>query len=729
MRQVLQHLRTGQMELTSAPSPQGGRGQVLVQTTASLISAGTERMLVEFSKGNLLQKARSQPDKVKQVLDKMKTDGLLPTLEAVFSKLDEPLPLGYCNAGVILDCPGGEAHGFAPGDRVASNGPHAEIVSVPHNLCAKVPDGVLDEEATFTVLASIALQGIRLANPTLGERFVVFGLGLIGLLTVQLLRANGCEVLGVDFNPERLKLAEGFGAATVNLSAGADPVTAALAWTGGVGADGVIITASAKTDEIMHQAAEASRKRGRIVLVGVVGLNLRRDDFYKKELSFQVSCSYGPGRYDESYEQGGQDYPLPYVRWTEQRNFEAVLGLMKSGALDVKALITHRFALDRALEAYEAIQNDPSALGVVLEYPTEGMRETVVKVKRQTPEGRSESRRRIAANGGSRPTSHEQACVGVIGAGGFAKAVLIPAIVKTNARLAWVANRTGMTATHVGRKFGAERATSDYRQVLEDLAVNAVFIAVGHDAHARMVCEALEAGKHVFVEKPLALNEEQLSQVSEAYQSAQGLELMVGFNRRFSPHVVQIKKMLAGRAEPLCMNTTVNAGFIPADHWTQNPERGGGRIIGEGCHFIDLLAFLAGSPVVSVSAVTVGQGAIKNDKMSIQLEFADGSIGTVNYFANGSKSYPKESLEVFSDGRVLRMDNFRLTTGYGFKGFRKLKTWRQDKGHAAEVAAFVARVEKGGQPLISFEQLVNVTRASFAAMESAQSGQRVWLTD
>jgi len=698
------------MELAELPCPQAGKGSVLIETRASLISPGTERMLVEFSQANLIQKARQQPDKVKQVLQKIKTDGLMPTLEAVFRKLDEPLPLGYCNAGVVLEV-GPGVHDLQPGDRVLSNGNHAEVVCVPRNLCAKIPDGVSDEQASFAVLASIALQGIRLARPTFGEKFIVFGLGLLGLLAVQLLRANGCEVLAVDLNAGRLKLAERFGAKTVDVAAGGDPVATARAWTAGQGVDGALIAAAAKGDDIVHQAAESCRKRGRIVLVGVVGLNLRRADFYEKELSFQVSCSYGPGRYDEQYEQGGHDYPPAYVRWTEQRNFEAVLAAMRAGRLCVDDIITHRRPFAEALSAYETVQNDGNALGVVLQYGGEVDR---------TPA--------ITVTGDSTEPAKKGVTVGVIGAGGFARGVLLPLLAKTPARLACLADLDAAAAGHAASKFGAGRAVTDYKLLLDDPQLDAVFVVVGHHLHARFVCEALEAGKHVFVEKPLAMNAEELAQVAQTLQTTTGQTLMVGFNRRFSQHIVKIRQLLSGRSEPLCMNFTVNAGFIPPDHWTQDPRRGGGRIIGEACHFIDLLSHLAGSPVTTVSAMTVGDGvAVRDDKMSIVLGFADGSVGTVNYFANGSKSYPKEMLEVFSDGRVVRMENFRKTFGYGFGGFRKFKTMRQDKGHRSEIAAFVDHLGSGGDPPIPFNQLENATRASFAAVESAQVRQTIEL--
>lgn len=699
------------MDLAEVPCAQAGRGQVLIQTRASLISAGTERMLVEFSKANLIQKARQQPDKVKQVLDKIRADGLVPTLEAVFRKLDQPLPLGYCNAGVVLEVGQGVTD-LLPGDRVVSNGNHAEVVCVPRHLVAKVPQNVADEAAAFTVLSSIALQGIRLLEPSLGEKVMVFGMGLIGLVTVQLLKSSGCDVLAVDLNSQRLEIAEQFGARTVDLSTGADPITVAKAWTAEHGVDGVIITACAKTDELIHQAAESCRKRGRVILVGVVGLNLRRSDFYEKELTFQVSCSYGPGRYDDAYEQGGHDYPLGYVRWTEGRNFEAVLAAMATGALDIRSLITHRYRLDDAVKAYEAIENDPSALGIILEYNGSVDRATTVRVMQRPAE----------ATG--------QAVVGVIGAGNFAKAVLLPTLAKTQGQVAYIADLDGAVARHAAAKFGAEKAVTDYRRILGDERVRAVFVVTSHNTHARFICEALEAGKHVFVEKPLCLSEDELEKIESTVVRHPATIVMVGFNRRFSAHAKKIKTLLTGRAGPLCMTMTVNAGEIPADHWTQDPERGGGRIVGEACHFIDLLSYLADCPVVTVGAARVGEGpAVRDDKMAIILTFADGSVGTINYFANGCKRYPKERLDLFCDGKVLSLDNFRVTQGFGFAGFSKFKTFRQDKGHAAEIQAFVDRVASGGDPLIPYEQLVNVTRASFAAVAGAGEHRIVRLSE
>ncbi len=722
MKQILQNLKTGATEIVEVPVSAVGRGQVLIRTSRTLVSAGTERMLVEFGKAGWIEKARQQPEKVKQVIDKIRTDGLMPTVEAVFNKLDEPIPLGYCNAGVILEVGAGVTD-LQPGDRVASNGPHAEVVCVSLNLCAKIPHQVSDEEGAFAVLVSIALQGVRLAAPTLGERFMVFGLGLVGLLTVQILRANGCPVLAVDVSETRLRLAEGFGAEIVDLAKGTDPAAAALAWSSGKGVDGVLIAASAKGDDIVHQAAQACRKRGRIVLVGVVDLNLKRSDFYEKELTFQVSCSYGPGRYDEKYEQSGQDYPIGFVRWTEQRNFEAVLEAMRTGQLRVKDLITHRIPLEKASEAYDKLLHDPTALGIVIEYPNLSKENISQQVVNHTIIAKTSEKL------DSRLRWNDRVNVGIIGAGNYARSTLLPALSRTKSAIVAVADINGVAAAHAARKFKAGKAVSDYRQILDDPGIQAVFVLVGHHLHARFVCEALEAGKHVFVEKPLALNESELSEVISLYSALSTQHsalplLMVGFNRRFSPHTVKIKELLAGRTDPLTMTMTVNAGFIPPEHWTQDPERGGGRIIGEGCHFIDLLSYLAESPIVTVSSQMIGGTAlVRDDKMSILIGFADGSVGTVHYFANGSKSYPKERLEVFGDGRVIRMENFRLTIGYGFKGFRSFRTWRQDKGHRAEIAAFVDALANGGAPLIPFDAIVNVTRASFAAVESALTGK------
>ncbi len=723
MRQILQSLATGQTELVDVPCPSVGHGQILVQSRVSLVSAGTERMLVEFGKASLLEKARKQPDKVRQVLDKVKTDGLIPTLAAVRSKLDQPIPLGYCNVGTVLEV-GTGVDDFQPGDRVASNGPHAEIVSVSKNLCAKIPDGVSDESAAFTVLGSIGLQGVRLAQPTLGEAFVVSGLGLIGLVTVQLLKAHGCRVLGLDYSPSRLELARKMGAETFNLSHG-DPVAVATQFSRGRGVDGVLITAATESDEPVHQAAQMCRRRGRIVLVGVVGLKLSRSDFYEKELSFQVSCSYGPGRYDADYEQGGIDYPVGFVRWTEQRNFEAMLDMMAEGQIDPASLITHRFPIDNAIDAYGLISSKQPSLGVLLEYPRPTEQTTPV-LRRQTV--------RLHVPRQSRQSTATR--VAIIGAGNYASQVLIPAFKKSGASLACVASRNGLTAAYAARKFGFEHATSNLDSVMADPRIDAIVIATRHDSHANLACQALEAGKHVFVEKPLALNVTDLDCVLATYDrvtkanSGHAPILTVGFNRRFAPQIQRMQSLLKELHEPKSFIMTVNAGGIPRDHWVHDPLTGGGRVIGEGCHFIDLIRFLCDSPIVSVQATTFGREsatAIRDDKMSITLSFADGSFGTVHYLANGHRSLSKERLEVFCAGRVIQLDNFRKMRAFGWNNFHRMNLWQQDKGHVAEVAAFLKSIELGGPPPISIDDIEEVTRVSFDAVRAAETQQVIHL--
>ncbi len=710
MKQILQNLKNGVTELAEVPCPSAGRGSLLISTTCSLVSAGTERMLVDFGKAGLLAKARQQPDKVRMVLDKVRTDGLMPTVAAVRNKLDQPLPLGYCNVGRVLEAGAGVA-GFAPGDRVASNGKHAEVVRVPVNLCVRVPDGVSDEQAAFTVVGAIALQGIRLARPTLGETVVVTGLGLIGLLTVQLLRANGCRVLGIDFDSRKLEVARQFGAETVNLAVGEDPLAVAERFSRGRGVDAVLITAATKSSEPVHQAALMCRKRGRIVLVGVTGLELSRADFFEKELSFQVSCSYGPGRYDPAYEEQGQDYPIGFVRWTEQRNFEAVLDMLADGRLDVAPLISHRFPLEQAAEAYQVVGGSEPSLGILLHYPAADQGENALALaalrRREVPLAAA-SVAVVAAPAGA-------VSLAFIGAGNYATAVLIPAFKAAGAHLQTVASSTGVSGLHAGRKFGFAATTTDTAGVLVDPAVQAVVITTRHDSHARLVCAALQAGKHVFVEKPLCLTLAELNEIEAAYSALSTQHsalplLMVGFNRRFAPQVQKIKGLLAAVTGPKAMVMTVNAGAIPPDHWTQDPAAGGGRIIGEACHFIDLLRFLAAAPI-SDHRILAMQSAT-NDTATIQLAFADGSLGTIHYFANGSKSFPKERLEIFAAGRVLQLDNFRRLTGHGWPGFSKMNLWRQDKGQQACAAAFIKTLQQGGQAPIPLAEILEVSRVA-----------------
>lgn len=699
MKQVLQNLSTGQTELVNAPVLQGRKGALLIDTTVSLISTGTERMLVDFGRSGLLAKARSQPEKVRQVLDKVATEGLMTTLDAVRAKLAQPLPLGYSAVGVVRES---GFDGFRPGDRVVSNGPHADVVLVGGRLCAHIPDDVSDEAAAFTVVASIGLQGIRLAEPTLGECYVVTGAGLIGLLVVQMLRAQGCRVLAIDFDPAKLELARRFGAEVCNPAIGEDPVAAGMAFSRGAGVDGVIITASTQSSDPVAQAAHMSRKRGRIVLVGVTGLELNRADFYEKELSFQVSCSYGPGRYDPAYEEAGNDYPVGFVRWTEQRNFEAVLDLMASGALDVRPLVSHCFPFEQAAAAYETLAADKGALGILLKYEHEVEPRHARKVE-------------LAANIASEKSG--AAITGFIGAGNYASRMLIPAFKAAGAQLHTVVSAGGTNAVIQGRRMGFAAASSDTDAVMVDPAMDTIAIATRHDSHARLVVQALNVGKHVFVEKPLALTLDELGEVEAAHDRA-GRHLMVGFNRRFAPQVQKMKHLLGTVAAPKTFVMVMNAGAIPANHWTQDPKVGGGRIIGEACHYIDLMRFLADAPITSVAAKSMGASdaeAIAEDKAVITLGFADGSFGTIHYLANGGASFPKERIEVFTAGRTLQLDNFRKLRGFNWPGFRKLNLWRQDKGQEACAAAFIAAIRTGSPQPIPAHELFEVARVTIEA--------------
>ena len=702
MKQIIQSFKTGATILEEVPAPQIKRGAVLIQTTRSLVSLGTERMLVEFGKSNLISKARQQPDKVKQVLDKIKTEGLVPTLEAVFNKLGEPLPLGYCNVGRVIAVGEGVSE-FKVGDRVASNGQHAEFVCIPKNLVAQIPNEVSDDEAVFTVIGSIGLQGIRLLNPTLGETIVVVGLGLIGLLTAQLLVANGCRVIGVDIDESKLELSKEWGVIPFNPKSG-DVVKFVEGITGGIGADGVIITASAKTDEIVSQAARMSRKRGRIILVGVIGLNLSRAEFYEKELSFQVSCSYGPGRYDEDYEIRGNDYPLAFVRWTEKRNFEAILEAIASKKLVVDKMITEIIPLDSFQTIYGEIGSSNS-IASILSYKEEHIDNpsNTIQLKKTSFNG-------------------TKGVIGIVGAGNFTKMTMLPALKGSGAFYKYIASQGGVSGTAIAQKYGFSHSTTNYLEILADQEVDLLLITTRHNLHANMTVESLRAGKHVFVEKPLALNTAELESVIQA-QQVSGKTITVGFNRRFSPHTEKMKNLLG--SSPMNIVATMNAGFIPANVWIHDLKVGGGRIVGEACHFIDLITFLTGSKIKAVCMNAMGINPEENtDNATILLKYENGSTGVINYFSNGSKTYAKERVEVYSQERTLVMDNFRKTEGFGFKGFSKLKT-SLDKGHKNQFHSLINKVQNGGAPLIPMEDLINTSKASFAAIESLKTGSWV----
>lgn len=701
MKQIIQSFKTGETILEDVPAPIVKKGSLFIQTSHSLVSLGTERMLVEFGKSNLISKALQQPDRVKQVLSKIKTDGLKPTLEAVFNKLEQPLPLGYCNVGKVIAIGEGVSE-FKIGDRVASNGHHAEFVCVPKNLVAKIPDQVTDEEAAFTVVASIGLQGLRLLNPTFGETIVVTGMGLIGLITAQLLIANGCRIIGLDYDEEKLKLAASWGVITCNPSKD-DAVKFVEQQTHGIGADGVIITASTKTDEVISQAALMSRKRGRIILIGVIGLKLSRAEFYEKELSFQVSCSYGPGRYDEDYEQKGNDYPLPFVRWTEKRNFEAILQSISSGKLQVKGMITELVDLADYQKIYSNISNRGS-IASIIKYP-------------QANKGSEIFSNTVKLSNGSFKGS--KGIIGIIGAGNFTKMTMLPALKGSGACYKYIASAGGVTGTSLAKKYHFSHSTTDSKVIFQDDEVDLVMITTRHSQHAQQVVDALKAGKHVFVEKPLALNQEELNSIIETHQQSSGANkptVNVGFNRRFSPHSIAIKKALGNG--PMNIIATMNAGFIPANVWVHDLRVGGGRIIGEACHFIDLCNYFTGSKVISVCMSSMGTQPQENtDNACILLKFGDGSNAVINYFANGSKAYSKERIEVYSQERTIVMDNFRKTEAFGFKGFSSLKT-TLDKGHKTQFHELIQRIKTGGDPLISFDNIVNTTKASFAAIQS-----------
>ena len=711
MKQILQSLKDGTTQISEIPRPSIKNGEVLIETSSTLVSAGTERMLVDFGKANWLNKARQQPDKVKMVLEKVKTDGLATTIDAVKSKIDQPLPLGYCNVGKVLQV-GRSVDSFNVGQRVVSNGQHAQVVSVPKNLCAVVPDNVSDEAASFTVLGAIGLQGIRLVNPTVGECVVVIGLGLIGLLTVQMLRASGCRVLGVDFDSSRLAMAKKFGSEVVNPGEGEDVLAKAQDFSRGRGVDAVIITASTQSSEPVSQAAHMCRKRGRIVLVGVTGLELSRADFYEKELTFQVSCSYGPGRYDPNYEDKGFDYPAGFVRWTEQRNFEAFLDLLSSGAVNVEPLISHKFDIEEATKAYDLLSSREPSLGIVLNY-----RDDQSKLNKTVEI--ADAKTSVAnAKDSTVHASDKQVKISFIGAGNYAGRVLIPAFKQAGSKLATLVSQGGVSSVHFGKKHGFKNASTDVDETLSDSSTDAVIIATRHNSHASQVLSALKADKHVFCEKPLCLTETELNDIESLASSKPSLKIMVGYNRRFAPQVKKMRDLLSSVSQPKSFIMTMNAGMIPAEHWTQDPAVGGGRIVGEACHYIDLMRYLADSPIVNVQARRMGTpdaSGIADDKATIILSFADGSFGTVNYLANGASSFPKERIEVFAGGRVLQLDNFRKLTAFGWPGFKKMNLWKQDKGQVNCAKAFIQAIQTGEQSPIPHSEIFEVARETLRA--------------
>ncbi len=751
MKQLLQSYRTGELWLAEVPAPRCASGGVVVRTRFSVISAGTEKMLMELAKKSLLAKARARPDLVKRVVAKARVEGIGPALRKALAKLDEPVCLGYSASGDVVEA-GVEAGGLRPGDRVAVGGggyaTHAEFNFVPRNLCVRVPEGVSHADAAFATVGAVAVQGVRQASPLLGEHVVVIGLGLLGLLTVQILKANGCAVLGVDPDSNRADLAKKLGADAVAVS---DVEGASEAFTSGRGADAVIIAAASSDNGPIETAARVSRQKGRVVAVGLVGLDVPRDAFFRKELDLRLSMSYGPGRYDPAYEEGGTDYPLPYVRFTEQRNMESFLYLVEQGKATPQALVTHVEPFENALDAYAALigagagaggdrEAGTKPLGVLLEYPTDAPLVRSVPLAPYEGRGTRETRRGIGSRDGTGP--HQETGsrdgarprhmrVGFVGAGAFARSVLLPEIGRRrDVRLAGVCTATGRSAQQAAQQFGFAFATTDAVRVLDDADTDAVFVATRHDSHAALAAAALRAGKHVFVEKPLCIREEEMGEVeaalAEARRAGRDPCLMVGFNRRFSPHGRALRAGFGERGRaPLVVSYRVNAGPVPDQSWVQDSAVGGGRIVGEACHFVDFCGAVVGSEPVAVWATAVSgdrAGAVSPDSVVMNVEYACGSLASIQYLAGGHRDLPKERCEVLGGGCAALVDDFRATRFFGGgPGARG----RQDKGFAAELEAFFETCAKGGPWPISWESLIATHRVCFAAVRSAKTGERV----
>ncbi|MFY9556378.1 MAG: bi-domain-containing oxidoreductase [Blastocatellia bacterium] len=712
MKQVVQNFRTGELMVEELSPPALKPAGVLVRTACSLISSGTERTIIETAQSSLIGKVRSRPDLVRQVLDTVKREGLTSTYQKVKSRLSQMKPMGYSASGVVIAV-GTSAEEFRVGDRVACAGAgyasHAEVIYVPKNLCCKVPDVVSLESACYTTVAAIALQGVRQADPRLGETVAVIGLGLVGQLTVQLLKAAGCRVLGVDIDKQACELATRSGADSV----AGDPTSAAkacAALTGGFGADCIVITAATKSSEPVELAAELARDRARVVVVGLVGMDVPRHSFYEKEIELRLSRSYGPGRYDPEYEEKGSDYPIGYVRWTERRNMDAFLRLVEAGKINTDLLTTHRYEVAKAGEAYDLILSGERCCGVVLEYPKADSHNAPQPKKPRVPVG------------------SDELGISLIGAGGFARGVLLP-IIKRSAktRLIGVGAATGLSSKSAADQFGFAYETTDYEEILNDENSQIIFITTRHDLHAQLAVEALNRGKHVFVEKPLALTEESLWKVAAAARDSNGL-LMVGYNRRFSPLAIEIKKRLGDRIGPMTIAYRVNAGQLPRDHWTHDPIEGGGRIIGEVCHFIDFVQFLTDAFPLRVSASSLPQSqtaGMVDDSAVISMNLSDGSIASIAYAASGDSSVAKERVEIFCDGTVATIDNFKNGTFVRRAKHEKLGRAMQDKGHSAELAAFLKAARGKADAPISLESLIATTLASFAIVESTLTAEPV----
>ncbi len=706
MKQVLQNRKTGRPFVGEVPVPALQRGRVQVRTVASLISAGTERMAVELVSKGLVKEARERPDLVKAVVAKVKSEGLLNTFASVRDKMAASTALGYSAAGIVRAV-AEDVSEFQIGDRVSCAGvgfaSHAEVLSVPKNLCAHLPEGVSFDAGAFGTLGAIALQGVRLAAPTLGESIVVIGLGLVGQLTVQLLKVNGCRVFGLDLDPERVRLGIKLGADGAEVS-NDDSAKTIESWTRGRGADAVLITAATDSNQPVELAAKISRLKGRVVIVGMTGMDIPRQPFYMRELSLTLSMSYGPGRYDPDYEERGNDYPLPYVRWTEKRNIEAFLELIGSGQMNVESLISHRFGIDEAERAYQLISGDVAEpyVGVVLNYDPE-----------------ADVTRRVALNCAVPRKAESSISLGVIGAGGYVPAMLLPHFKTSGVNFRSIATASGVSAHDVGKRFGFGFAVSSAEEVLDD-DVNLIVVGTRHDLHSELAAKALRKNKSVLVEKPLALNDQELDEVLEAATNSLAM-LMVGFNRRFSPLARQAKEFFNGRSTPLSIAYRVNAGRIPKEHWIQDQDQGGGRIIGEVCHFIDLMTFLTNAVPVSVFAEAISaksERTVDTDSVFITLKFSDGSNGSVAYLSEGDKTLPKERVEIFGAGRTFVLDDFRRATLYKDGRETQVALKAQDKGQLDQVRAVCESILSGGPAPISLEELAATTRATFRVLDS-----------
>ena len=692
MKQIVQFFSDGSTCLVEVPVPNFSSKEILIKSSFSLLSLGTEKMLIDFGRANILDKAKQQPEKVKEVLDKIFLDGPISTLEAVTNKLNSPFPLGYSNVGTIIGI-GNDVEGFEIGDRVISNGPHAEYHISTQNLCAKIPENVSDEEASFTVIGAIGLQGMRLANPTFGETFLVSGLGLIGLITAQLLKANGCNVIGIDPDPQKCKLANSLSIDSEVLINHNNIVNWCLSKTNNIGVDGVLITASTKSSEPVHLASEVTRKKGRIVQIGATGLDLKRNLFYEKELTLKVSCSYGPGRYDDTYEKEGLDYPLGYVRWTEKRNFEAILQSLKDNSLNVKSLISHKFNFENSLDAYEIIKKGGLSLGILFQY---------------SEKSNSNKEIQFVSNVINSKNPTKKPFISFVGAGNFAKRTLVPCFKRGGGELHKISSSEGLQPFFIGRNFGFNYVTTEIEAIFDDSDCDAIVIATRHDSHFKYVKKGLERGKNIYVEKPLCLNMEELIEIEKIYfetkrkfiSNAQKPPiLMVGFNRRFAPTIIELKKILSKIEEPKAFIYTCNAGNLPKNHWLNNRDIGGGRMIGEACHFVDLIRFLVGHEITSININPLKGNKLNAETFSLNISFKDGSIGTINYLSNGTKSFPKERLEVFVNNQIYQINNFKTLKSWGMR--RKIKNLIsfQNKGHNKCVRSFIKAIRFNNSPI------------------------------